>query len=456
MSGYSLQQRPRCGTFRCCYRRLDYRYKKGVAQVSRTHVPGAWYFSVSCGTCFESFLAHSWATQEPLNLIHAWILLQEEKTSAKIRSILDSLKIPYQYPVAKTGIVATIGSGTPVVALRSDIDALPILEETGFEFSSKSPGVMHACGHDAHMSMLLGAARILKEREARLQGTVKLLFQPAEEGGAGGDVMVKEGALEGVDAAFGLHVWPTLPTGLIGTRPGTILAGSLVFKATFAGAGGHAAMPHLTRDPVVAASSTVVSLQSLVGRNISPFSSAVVSVTRVWTEEEGSIGAWNVIPHVAHIGGTVRATTDEDMTYLKTRIEEIVDSQAKAMGCEGSVDWMLDKHPYYPPVVNDKDAASFVSSVASNVFGKDMVDPNVEATMAGEDFAFIARKVQSAFTFLGIRNETAGSVHGLHTAKFTMDESTLKKGAALHAILATEFLRNKGLGLPTESTRDEL
>eukprot|EP00889_Picochlorum_renovo_P006944 jgi/Picre1/33974/NNA_001451.t1 len=360
------------------------------------------------------------------------LMFQEEKTSAKIRSILDSLKISYQYPVAKTGIVATIGSGAPVVALRSDIDALPILEETGFEFSSKSAGVMHACGHDAHMSMLLGAARMLKERESSLQGTVKLLFQPAEEGGAGGDVMVKEGALEGVELR------------------------SLVFKATFAGAGGHAAMPHLTRDPVVAASSTVVSLQSLVGRNVSPFSSAVVSVTRVWTEEEGSIGAWNVIPHVAHIGGTVRATTDEDMTYLKARIEEIVDSQAKAMGCEGSVDWMLDHHPYYPPVVNDKDAASFVSSVASKVFGADMVDPNVEATMAGEDFAFIARKVQSAFTFLGIRNETAGSVHGLHTAKFTMDESALKKGAALHAILATEFLRNKGLGLSTGGRRDEL
>jgi IAA-amino acid hydrolase len=371
--------------------------------------------------------------------------MQEEKTSAKIRSILDGLGISYQYPVAKTGIVATIGSGSPVVALRSDIDALPILEETGVEFLSQNTGVMHACGHDAHMSMLLGAARILKEREGSLQGTVRLLFQPAEEGGAGGDIMVKEGALDGVQAAFGMHVWPTLPSGVVGTRQGTIMAGSVQFKATFAGAGGHAAMPHLTRDPVVAASTSVVALQSLVGRNLSPFSSGVVSVTRIWTEEEGSISAYNVIPHFAHIGGTIRATTEEDMEYLRSRVLEVVQHQAKALGCVGSVDWMEETHPYYPPVVNDKETSEFAASVASSVFGGNMVDDDVEATMAGEDFAFIARKVPSAFVFLGIRNETAGSVYGLHTAQFTMDETVLKKGAALHAVLATEYLSKHGV-----------
>lgn len=375
------------------------------------------------------------------------LLFNEEKTSAKIRSVLDGLNIPYVYPVAKTGIVATLGSGaSPVVALRSDIDALPILEETGVDFASETPGIMHACGHDAHMSMLLGAARILKERESTLKGTVKLIFQPAEEGGAGGDRMVKEGALDGVDAAFGLHVWPSMRTGMVGTRSGTIMAGSLVFKASFAGVGGHAAIPHITKDPVVAASSAVVSLQSLVGRNISPFESAVVSVTKIWTEEEGSIGAFNVIPHVAHIGGTVRATTDEGMKLVRQRVEDIVINQAKAMGCDGTVDWMEDDHPYYPPVVNDKEASDFVSVVAAKAFGDNMVDAHVEATMAGEDFAFIAQKVPSAFAFLGIRNETAGSTHGLHTSKFTLDESVLKRGAALHAMLASEFLEKNGFG----------
>ena len=373
------------------------------------------------------------------------LMFEEHKTSEQIRSLLDELNIRYEYPVAKTGIVATIGSGSkPVVALRSDIDALPILEETGVSYESTNPGTMHACGHDAHMSMLLGAARILKERESSLKGTVKLIFQPAEEGGAGGDVMIKEGALDNVDAAFGMHVWPALPTGTVHTKKGTILAGSLVFKATFAGAGGHAAMPHLTRDPVVAASAAVVSLQSIVARNVSPFSEAVVSVTRMWTEEEGSIGAFNVIPHFAHIGGTVRATSNEGMGLIRQRVEEIIENQAKTMGCTGHVDWMEAKHPYYPPVVNDESASKFVTSVASSIYGRGRVNGDTEATMAGEDFAFIAQKVPSAFIFLGIRNETAGSVHGLHTSKFTMDETVLKQGAALHAHLATAYLSNGG------------
>lgn len=385
------------------------------------------------------------------------LMYTEEKTSAKIRSVLDSLHIPYKYPVAKTGIVATIGSGSsPIVALRSDIDALPILEETGVDYQSDTPGIMHACGHDAHMSMLLGAARILKDNESSLKGTVKLIFQPAEEGGAGGDRMVKEGALDGVDAAFGFHVWPSLASGMIGTRSGTIMAGSLVFKATFSGVGGHAAIPHITKDPVVAASAAVVSLQSVVGRNISPFDSAVVSVTRVWTEEEGSIGAFNVIPHFAHIGGTVRATTEEGMKLVRQRVEDVIGNQAKAMGCIGTVDWMEEDHPYYPPVVNDKRASKFVSTVATKAFGEKMVDGDVEATMAGEDFAFIAQKVPSAFAFLGIRNETAGSVYGLHTSKFTMDESVLHQGAALHAILAGEFLDSSGFGHPSPTTHTEL
>lgn len=255
---------------------------------------------------------------------------QEVNTSAYIRRVLDELGISYKYPVARTGVVGTIGSGEPMVALRADMDALPIKEATGLEFTSRNEGVMHACGHDAHVTMLIGAAKMLKERESELQGTVRLVFQPAEEGGAGGDEMVKAGALQGAAAAFGMHVWPTIPSGVVATRPGTIMAGAIQFNMRIKGRGGHGAMPHLTHDPVVAASAIVGALQHLVSRVTSPFASSVVSVTRMQGGD-----AYNVIPDEARLGGTVRTTTNEDMTLLRKRVEEVAASTTAAYGCTG-------------------------------------------------------------------------------------------------------------------------
>ena len=246
--------------------------------------------------------------------------------------------------------------------------------------------------------MLLGAAKLLKERESELKGTVKFLFQPAEEGGAGGDMMVQEGALKGVDAAFGLHLWPTIPTGVLATRPGTIMAGAIQFKVTIHGAGGHGAIPHLTRDPVVAATSAVTALQTLVSRGTSPFASAVVSVTKLWAGG----AAYNVIPDEAHFGGTMRATTDEDMKNLRHRLEKVVQSQAESFGCTATVDWMEDSMPYYPPLVNNPSTADFLGKVAGEVLGDTHVITDYEPTMAGEDFAFIARAVPSARAVQGL------------------------------------------------------
>ncbi|KAL4518375.1 hypothetical protein Ndes2526B_g01216 [Nannochloris sp. 'desiccata'] len=368
------------------------------------------------------------------------LMFEEFNTSATIRRHLDAMKISYKHPVAKTGVVATIGSGSPVIALRADIDALPIEEESGVPFPSTKPGLMHACGHDGHITMLLGAAKLLKERESELKGTVKLLFQPAEEGGAGGDIMVQEGALKGVDAAFGLHLWPTIPTGVLATRPGTIMAGAIQFKVTITGAGGHGAIPHLTRDPVVAATSAVTALQTLVSRNTSPFASAVVSITKLWAGG----AAYNVIPDEAHFGGTMRATTDEDMKKLRHRLEKVVQGQAESFGCTATVDWMEETMPYYPPLVNDPSTADFLGKVAGEVLGDTHVITDVEPTMAGEDFAFIARAVPSAFAFLGIRNDTIGTTHGLHTAQYMMDEGALKLGAAVHTAVVLRYMETGG------------
>eukprot|EP00775_Hariotina_reticulata_P002885 gene2885-3175_t len=366
------------------------------------------------------------------------LMFEEHKTSAKLREYLLELDVPVQFPYAKTGLVGRIGKGKPIVALRADMDALPVLEPQGADYRSQHEGRMHACGHDAHMTMLLGAAKLLKQREAELQGTVLLVFQPAEEGGAGADVMVKEGAIPGASAMFGMHVAPFIPSGQVALRSGTIMAGSLTFKFTVTGRGGHAAMPHFNIDPVPAAAALIQALQVLVSRETSPLGSTVLSVTQL----QGS-DADNIIPDHVVLRGTLRALTHAHMMHIKHRIEEMVPAVVSAYRCNGSVDWLLEEHPYYPPTVNDPAAAAFVETTLGGLLGEKNAVP---ATMM----------------FVGIQNETLGSVHSLHSPKFKLDESVLPIGAAVHATLAARYLAQKQEGFAeapesfATSTKEEL
>ena len=259
--------------------------------------------------------------------------------------------------------------------------------------------------------------------------------------------MIKEGAIEGASAAFGLHVMPSVPTGAVALRRGTIMAGALSFEITVRGRGGHAALPHLNVDPVVAAASLVGALQALVSRETSPLGSAVLSVAMLRAGD-----AYNVIPDEVVLGGTMRALTHDHMMYLKGRVEAMAAAHAAGFGCNGTVDWRLGEQPYYPPLVNDDGAAGFAWDVATRTLGNgggggggagDKV-LETEPIMPAEDFAFFARAVPSAFLFLGIRNETLGSVHNLHSRDFKLDEAALPRGAALHAALALEYLARGG------------
>ena len=365
---------------------------------------------------------------------HPELGFEEFHTSDFIAEQLTAIGISFKRGVAKTGIVGLIECNNPqkiCIALRADMDALPILEQNELEFKSQNQGVMHACGHDAHVACLLGAAKIIFNLKEELQGTVKLIFQPSEEKFPGGALaMINEGVLENPkpDFIIGQHVLPTMDCGKMGLKAGKYMASTDEIYLTVKGKGGHGATPELNVDTVLIAAHIIVALQQVVSRNARPDVPTVLSFGRVQAN-----GRTNIIPDVVTVDGTLRTFNEEWRADAHQKITKMAQSIAEGMG--GSCDVFIDKG--YPFLVNDAEITAEVSENAKLFLGDDKVE-ELPMRMTAEDFAYFSQKIPACFYRLGIRNESKGITSNLHTSTFNIDEDSLKSGMGLMAWLAVK------------------
>ncbi|TAE23436.1 MAG: amidohydrolase [Candidatus Kapaibacterium sp.] len=366
---------------------------------------------------------------------------QEFETSAFIQARLGELNVPFQI-MAQTGVVARIGAGERCVALRADIDALPIQEESGVAFHSKKPGLMHACGHDAHTAMLLGAAAMLKAREAEitaLNGTIKLIFQPGEEMSPGGaSLLIKEGVLTNPrpEVIFGQHVNPDASVGTTAFVGGTMMAATDELYWTIHGKSGHAAQPHNASDPVLMAAHLITQLQTVISRRLNPFQSGVLSICTVHGGK-----ANNVIPDVVELSGTLRSMNQEWREYALQAIAEHSRTLC-ASPLYGNGESYCEFKPVrgYPPLVNNPASTAFARVSAEQLLGKTQVE-DFEPKMWGEDFAYYTHEIPGTFWMLGIRPHGTDAIPGLHNSKFIVDENALPVGAAMLVNAALSWLK---------------
>ena len=353
------------------------------------------------------------------------------KTQKAVMDTLDEIGVPYT--TERTWVIGLIEGKKPggVVALRADMDALPIDEPAGCPFASEHPGMMHACGHDAHTAMVLGAAKVLMGLRDELCGTVKLLFQPAEETDGGAEPMVKAGAMENphVDRVYGLHVMPRLPVGKVETRGGTLNASTDSIKLTINGKAGHGAYPESSVDAIVCAAQVVCALQTLVSRNLSPIQSAVLTIGMI----EGGT-AQNIICDCVTLRGTLRTANKEIRAMMKQRIAEVTQGVAQAMGCTAEVEISTG----YAALVNNEDEAARVQRIGARLFGTENMVTKGEPSMGGEDFSFFSDCAPGAFFHIGCSAVDNENPEPLHSKDFWLDEDCLTVGTLMHVALALD------------------
>ena len=362
---------------------------------------------------------------------HPELGLEEHRTGKKVQSILDEIGIEHEDGLGGTGVLGIIhGDGEGhVVALRAELDALPIEDNKDVAYASKVPGKMHACGHDAHIAMLLGAARLLAEGKASLPGTVKLLFQPAEETVGGAKLMIKAGALDNprVDAIFGLHVDPGLEVGTVGLHYGQRNASSDDITIVVHGKAAHAAYPHLGVDAIVAAAHVVTSLQTIVSRNVDAREAAVVSLGTIHGGTQT-----NIVADRVELVGTLRCLNQATRNSVLQRIKEATEAVAHGLGARAEV----RIEPSYDPLVNDDSMVAIVRESSRKLLGEDGVVVFDKPLMGVEDFGYYLSEVPGAFYSLGVRNETEGIVHPVHCGLFDVDENAMEIGVALQVLNA--------------------
>ncbi|MBE0662345.1 MAG: amidohydrolase [Bacteroidales bacterium] len=369
---------------------------------------------------------------------HPELSMQEFETASYIAERLKEWNIPFKSGIAKTGIVATIKGKNPgkdLIALRADMDALPIKEVSPVPYKSQNEGVMHACGHDVHMASLLGTVYILNQLKDEWEGSVRVIFQPSEEAYPGGaSLMIKEGVLENPQprCIFGQHVFPNLDTGMFGFRPGPSMASTDEVYITVKGKGGHGATPELNIDPVVAAANILIALQQLVSRNAPPLVPTVLSFGRFIAD-----GKMNIIPNEVTLDGTIRTYDEEWRKAAHEKITQIAEKTAEAHGATCDVRIVHG----YPSLLNDKEVTERAMKHAAELLGQEMVQ-EIEPRMTAEDFAYYSRIVPACFYRIGIQNTEQGITANLHTPDFDIDENALLTGPALMAWLAIRELQN--------------